>query len=100
MGFLTLLVVGLLAGLLAGRFVGGVGYGLRSDILIGIAGALLGGWLFGALGVGVPFSLGGSILVAFSGAVAVLLLLRVVNDARRTRDRWTRSPPSSSPWRP
>ncbi len=100
MGFLTLLVVGLLTGLLAGRLIGGVGYGLRSDILIGIGGALLGGWLFGALGVGVPFSLGGSILVACSGAVAVLLLLRVVNDARRTRDRWTRSPPSSSPWRP
>jgi uncharacterized membrane protein YeaQ/YmgE (transglycosylase-associated protein family) len=100
MQFFALVVVGLLAGLLASRFFGGVGYGLRSDILIGIAGALLGGWLFGALDVGVPFSLGGSILVAFSGAVAVLLLLRVVNDARRTRDRWTRSPPSSSPWRP
>jgi len=100
MHFFTLIIVGLLAGLLAGRFVGGAGYGLPSDILIGGAGALLGNWLLGALGVGVPFSLGGSILVALSGAVAVLLLLRVVNDARRTRDRWTRSPPSSSPWRP
>jgi len=100
MGFLTLVVVGLLAGLLAGRFFGGVGYGLRNDIVIGVAGALLGSWLLGALAVGVPFSLVGSILIPFSGAVAVLLLLRVVNDARRTRDRWTRSPPSSSPWRP
>ena len=100
MQFVILIIVGLSAGLLASRFVGGVGYGLPSDILIGIGGALLGRWLLGALGAGVSLGIGGTILVGLSGSVTLLLLLRVMRDARRTRDRWTRNPPSSNPWRP
>ena len=83
MDLLTLLVVGLIAGLLASFAMGGVGYGLLGDIVIGIAGAFLGSWLFGALHIRVPFGgIGGTIFVAFVGAVALLLLLRLV---RRTR---------------
>jgi len=83
MDIVTLLIVGLVAGLLASLAVGGVGYGLIGDLVIGIVGAFLGSWLFRALHIAVPVSgLGGTILVAFIGAVVLLLLLRV---ARRTR---------------
>jgi uncharacterized membrane protein YeaQ/YmgE (transglycosylase-associated protein family) len=79
MDLITLLVVGLIAGLLASIAVGGVGYGILGDIVIGIVGAFLGSWLFGALSLRVPFGgLGGTIFVAFIGAVVLLLLLRVL----------------------
>ncbi len=79
MDLLTLLIVGLVAGLLASFAVGGVGYGLLGDIIIGIVGAFLGSWLFSALNIRVPFEgLGGVIFVAFIGAVVLLLLLRVI----------------------
>ena len=84
MDLLTLLVVGLIAGLLASFAMGGVGYGLLGDIVIGIAGAFLGSWLFGALHIQAPFSgLASTIFVAFIGAVVLLLILRVLRKARR-----------------
>ena len=99
MDFSTLIVVGLCVGVLAGRFLGGCGYGPLSDAAIGIAGALLGSWLLVALGVGASFSTGGTIGVGFSGAAVTLLLMRLRRDARRTRDLWTRAPSNSAPWR-
>ena len=83
MDILTLLIVGLLAGLLASLAVGGVGYGLLGDIVIGIVGAFFGSWLFRALHISVPFNgLGGTIFVAFIGAVVLLLLLRAIRKRR------------------
>jgi uncharacterized membrane protein YeaQ/YmgE (transglycosylase-associated protein family) len=83
MDIVTLLIVGLLAGLLASVAVGGVGYGLIGDLVIGVVGAFFGSWIFRALHITAPLSgLGGTIFVAFIGAVVLLLLLRV---ARRTR---------------
>ena len=85
MDIVTLLVVGLVAGLLASLAVGGVGYGILGDIAIGIVGAFLGSWLFGALNIQVPIAgLGGTIFVAFIGAVVLLLLLRVLRRGRVT----------------
>ncbi len=85
MDILTLLVVGLIAGLLASLVVGGVGYGILGDIVIGIVGAFLGSWLFGELGIRVPFGgLAGTIFVAFIGAVVLLLIIRVIRRGRRT----------------
>lgn len=79
MDLLTLIIVGLVAGLLASFAVGGVGYGLLGDIVIGIVGAFVGSWLFTALNVRVPFAgLGGTIFVAFIGAVVLLVLLKAV----------------------
>lgn len=78
MDFLTWLIVGLVAGVLASLVVGG-GYGLIGDIIIGIVGAFVGGWIFRALGVSSPFGgLGGVIFVAFIGACVLLFLLRVI----------------------
>lgn len=82
MDLLTLLLVGLVAGLLASFAVGGVGYGLLGDIVIGIVGAFVGSWLFTSLGVRVPFAgLGGTIFVAFIGAVVLLVVLRLIRQS-------------------
>ena len=51
MGFITWIVVGLIAGWLAGQVMKGGGYGVIVDIILGILGGVLGGWLFGALGI-------------------------------------------------
>jgi uncharacterized membrane protein YeaQ/YmgE (transglycosylase-associated protein family) len=79
MDILTWLIVGLVAGVLASMLMGGTGYGLIGDIIIGIVGAFVGGWLFRALGVASPFGgLGGTIFVAFIGAVVLLFLIHLL----------------------
>jgi len=76
---LTWIIVGLIAGVLASLVMGGSGYGLIGDIIIGIVGAFVGGWVFRLLGAGKPFGgLAGVIFVAFIGAVVLLFLLRVI----------------------
>jgi uncharacterized membrane protein YeaQ/YmgE (transglycosylase-associated protein family) len=70
------IVVGLIAGFLASRLVTGKGKGCLADIIIGVLGALIGGWLAGLLhvsiSVGIPIV--GKIIVAFAGAVILLLV--------------------------
>ncbi len=79
MDLLTWLIVGLIAGVLASLVMGGTGYGLIGDIIIGIVGAFVGGWLFTKLGVTTPFGgMAGVIFVAFIGAVVLLFLLRLI----------------------
>lgn len=79
MDLLTWLIVGLVAGVLASLVMGGTGYGLIGDIIIGIVGAFIGGWLFTQLGVASPFGgIAGVIFVAFIGAVVLLFLLRLI----------------------
>lgn len=72
------LIIGAVAGWLAGSFVKGGGFGLIGDIVVGIIGAFIGGWLAGVLHI----SLGGgwisSILTAAVGAILLLIILRVV----------------------
>lgn len=76
--FLLWLAVGLIAGWLASAVVGG-GFGVVGDIVVGIVGAFIGGFLFRAVGAGVPIGgLAGTIIVAFVGAVVLLLLLRLI----------------------
>jgi uncharacterized membrane protein YeaQ/YmgE (transglycosylase-associated protein family) len=81
MGILSWIVVGLIAGWLAGTVMKGSGFGLLGDIIIGIVGALVGGWLSESVfgwGVGVSgFNLT-SIFIAFLGAVVVLFVLRLL----------------------
>jgi uncharacterized membrane protein YeaQ/YmgE (transglycosylase-associated protein family) len=85
MTILTWIIVGLIAGVLASLVMGGTGYGLIGDIIIGIVGAFVGGWIFNALGVGSPWGgLPGTIFIAFIGAVVLLFLLRLIRGARRT----------------
>jgi uncharacterized membrane protein YeaQ/YmgE (transglycosylase-associated protein family) len=81
MGILSWIVVGLIAGWLAGRFMKVSRYGLIGDIIIGVLGGLLGGWIattFLHIGAGMTGINVGSILIAFLGAVLLLVLLRVL----------------------
>jgi uncharacterized membrane protein YeaQ/YmgE (transglycosylase-associated protein family) len=76
---LTWIIVGLVAGILASLVMGGSGYGLIGDIIIGIVGAFVGSWIFKQLGTASPFGgLGGVIFVAFVGAVVLLFILRII----------------------
>jgi uncharacterized membrane protein YeaQ/YmgE (transglycosylase-associated protein family) len=85
--FLIWIVVGLVAGWLASAVAGG-GYGVIGDIVIGIVGAFIGGFIFRGLHLHVPWhGLPGTILVAFIGALVLLVILRVIR-AATTGTRW------------
>ena len=88
---LLILIVGLIAGWLAGHIVRGTGFGLVADICIGIIGALIGSWLLPHLGIHLGRGIIADIVSATIGAVVLLLVLWLVN--RRGRRRWWR------PWR-
>ncbi len=86
MGLLSWIVVGLIAGWLAGQVMKGGGYGLIGDIVVGVIGGLLGGWIATSL-LHISEGVNGinleSILVAFAGAVILLVLLRLLSGGRR-----------------
>jgi uncharacterized membrane protein YeaQ/YmgE (transglycosylase-associated protein family) len=75
------LVVGLIAGWLAGLVMRGGGYGIIVDILLGIVGGWLGGWLFIRLGIWPAGGMIGSIIVAFVGAVILVGITRILKRA-------------------
>jgi len=77
-GLIAWLMVGLVAGWLAGQFMKGGGYGLVGDIVIGIVGAFVGGLLFTLLLPGSSAGLLGSIVVAFIGAVVLIAVIRAL----------------------
>ena len=74
------LLIGLIAGWLAGKVVRGGGFGIVGDMIVGVIGALIGGWLFGKLGIAAGGLLG-AIITAFVGAVILILILRVIKRA-------------------
>jgi uncharacterized membrane protein YeaQ/YmgE (transglycosylase-associated protein family) len=85
MGILSWIVVGAIAGWLSGLVVKGSGFGLLGDIIVGVLGGLLGGWLAGVL-FHISNTLTGinweSILVAFVGAVLLILIVRLFRGSR------------------
>jgi len=80
MSLLWFLIVGLIAGWLAGVVMKGGGYGVIGDMILGILGALIGGHVLGWLGI-VAGGLIGSIFTAFIGAVLLILLVRLIKRA-------------------
>lgn len=78
MEFLWFILVGLIAGVLAGTIVKGGGYGIVGDMIVGVLGAILGGFLFSQFSMPVGTGLLASILVATVGAVLLILILRAV----------------------
>ncbi len=86
MGILSWIVVGLIAGWLAGVVVKGGGYGCIGDVIVGVVGGLIGGFIASYFfhvgdpmsGINLP-----SILIAFAGAVILVVLLRVLGGSRR-----------------
>ncbi|CAG0932563.1 hypothetical protein TFLX_02644 [Thermoflexales bacterium] len=81
MGLLSWIVVGAIAGWLSGQVMKGRGFGLLGDIVVGVAGGLIGGWLASEL-FKVPNAVNGinltSILVAFLGAVVLIVVVRML----------------------
>jgi len=81
-GLIAWLVVGLIAGWLAGQFMKGGGYGLIGDIVLGIIGAFIGGFVFSLLLPGSSVGLIGIIVVAFIGAVILIAVARALPRGR------------------
>jgi uncharacterized membrane protein YeaQ/YmgE (transglycosylase-associated protein family) len=81
-GVIWWIVVGLIAGALAGFVMRGGGYGIVGDIIVGIIGAFIGGWIFSLFGIGTG-GLIGSIIVAFIGACILIAILRLIAGATR-----------------
>lgn len=86
MEILAWLIVGLISGVLASLVVGGTGYGILGDIVVGIVGAFVGGWLFRMGGWSAPWGgLAGTIFVAFIGAVVLLVIIHLIRGATTRR---------------
>ena len=77
-GIIAWLIIGAIAGWLAGVLVKGGGFGLIVDIIVGIVGAFIGGWLAGVLHISLGGGWIGSIITAVIGAVILLFIIRLV----------------------
>lgn len=80
MNLLWFLIIGGLAGWIAGLLVRNAGFGVIGDVVIGIIGAVIGGYLFGLLGVS-TYGLIGSLITATVGAVVLIFLFRLLKAA-------------------
>lgn len=80
MDLLWTLIIGGLAGFIAGKIMRGEGFGIIVDIIVGIVGGWLGGWAFGLLGLHAG-GLIGRLLIAIVGAVILIWLIRLIKRA-------------------
>jgi uncharacterized membrane protein YeaQ/YmgE (transglycosylase-associated protein family) len=81
MQFVWFVLIGLVAGWLAGTLMKGGGFGVIGDIVVGVLGALLGGFLFSSLGLSAGGGLIGAVVVATIGAIVLIFLLRLIKRA-------------------
>lgn len=82
MGIISWLIVGLIAGWLTGKIMGGPGKGVLMDIIVGLAGALAGGFLMGLVGFSPEGGLIYTIIVAVLGAVVLTWIFRKLTAGR------------------
>ena len=75
------LIVGAIAGWLAGVIVTGYGFGRVGNIVVGIVGAVVAGWLLPRLGLGLPAGIVGSVIYAALGAIILLVIIGLVRRA-------------------
>jgi uncharacterized membrane protein YeaQ/YmgE (transglycosylase-associated protein family) len=89
---LVIIVVGVIAGWLAGQIVQGTGFGLVVDFIIGIVGAFIGSWLLPQLGVHIGVGMVAAIANATIGAILLLFSLRAIRGSGRFGGRgwWVR----------
>jgi len=78
MGLIIWLIVGAVAGWLAGLIVRGYGFGLIGNIVVGIVGALIAGWLLPRLGIAIGGGTIGEVITAVIGAVILLLVIGLI----------------------
>jgi uncharacterized membrane protein YeaQ/YmgE (transglycosylase-associated protein family) len=79
--FIIWIIVGAIAGWLAGMVVKGGGFGLIGDIVVGIVGAIIAGWLLPQLGIVIGSGIIAAIIDAFIGAVILLVIIKLVKRA-------------------
>ena len=75
---LILVLIGIVAGWLAGKIMKGKGFGLLGDLIVGVIGSFIGGWLFGLLHISVGAGLLGLFITALAGALVLLFILRLI----------------------
>lgn len=80
LGWLWYIIIGILAGFIAGKIMRGGGFGILVNLIVGIVGALLGGWLFGLLGIATGGILG-SLVTATVGAIVLLWIVSLFKRA-------------------
>ena len=80
---LVILVVGIIAGWLAGKIVRGTGFGLIGDLVVGIAGAFVAAWLFPKLGIRLGTGIIEEIIYSALGAIILLLVVRLIRGVGR-----------------
>ena len=86
MNIVAFLVVGLIAGWIAGKIVEGHGFGVLGDIVVGIIGAFVGGFLFSSMVVG-DYGFWGSVAVSAVGSIVFLFFVGIFS-----RSRWSHGP--------
>jgi uncharacterized membrane protein YeaQ/YmgE (transglycosylase-associated protein family) len=85
---IVILIVGILAGWLAGKITRGSGYGLIGDLIVGLIGAFFGDWLLPRLGLHLGTGIVALIVNALIGAIVLLLVLRILSGGLHRRSRW------------
>jgi len=85
MGLLWFVIIGAIAGWLAGQFMKGHGFGLLGDIIVGVIGAFIGRYISQSAGLGFGGGLIGTLIVAFLGAVILLFVVRLIAGGSRRR---------------
>ena len=78
MSLIYFLLLGAIAGWLAGKIMKGGGFGVIGNIVVGVLGAVIGGWAFGALGISAGGGLLGALVTAVIGAVILLFLVGLI----------------------
>ena len=81
MGIIAWIIVGAIAGWLAGLIVKGAGFGLLGNIVVGIVGAVVAGWLLPQLGIRLGVGIVGEIINAAIGGIVVLVILSLIRRA-------------------
>jgi uncharacterized membrane protein YeaQ/YmgE (transglycosylase-associated protein family) len=86
----VILLVGLIAGCLAGKVMQGSGFGLIGDLIVGLLGALVGDWLLPRLNIHLGAGIVALIVNAFIGAIILLFVLRLIGRGGFGQRRWGR----------
>ncbi|HYO76979.1 MAG TPA: GlsB/YeaQ/YmgE family stress response membrane protein [Thermoanaerobaculia bacterium] len=89
MEVLWFIVMGAIAGWLAGRVMRGNGFGLLGDIVVGVIGAFIGGYLFRNVGIEIGAGFVGSLLVALAGGLVLLFIVRLFTRRRSGPRVWS-----------
>jgi uncharacterized membrane protein YeaQ/YmgE (transglycosylase-associated protein family) len=85
---LVILLVGVVAGWLAGQVMRGSGFGLIGDLIVGLLGAFIGDWLLPRLNIHLGVGIVALVINAFIGAIVLLLILRLVRGGGWRYRRW------------